>query len=925
MVDHQNSVNKLLASLQERAKELNCYYQVQEILRDHNSSMDSICHQLVNIIPSGWQYPDICRVKINLDNNNYCSLDFIETPWYQTSEIAVDDQVIGSITVYYTTETQSDFGGPFLDGETKLLQTICDRFSHFIRHLQTRQLAKTLESSRLDSLTAEAGEWPSVLDTIKYTDRGLYQNIVRKMLRHLFAQGVLGTEQQAELLGISKKCFREDEPFSSRESFNKYENAGNGIDVGVRTFAIAASHLDGNEIIELVQKWVQEDKLNFLVQAVNINKPLSAIADTLRRYYDLTHDHDYPVLESTRGILISLIRRFLTDDLDYVNIAKDLLGINDFYELLKNVIYGSESHGKIGGKSAGLYLATMILKKESQTNDLLKDIKVPKSWYITSDILTHFVHYSKLDDIVEQKYKPIKQVRTEYPYIRQVFKNVEFPSDIVVGLSMALDDFGDCPLVVRSSSILEDNLRAAFPGKYKSLFLANKGGKRKRLKELTEAIAEVYASTFGPDPIEYRTDRGLLDFNEEMGILIQEVVGNQIGNYFLPGYAGVAFSCNEFRWSPRIRRKDGLVRMVPGLGTRAVDRLSNDYPVLLSPGQPNLKVNGTPQEIFWYSPQYMDVINLENNCLESIKIEDFLKEIDFHDLPPQFQHIVSYYRDDHLVDFHNPDVDYQKDPPVVTFDALLNRTPFIKQMQAIMTVLEKTFGFPVDIEFASDGNNFHLLQCRPQSYRPQCQPATIPAEIAPERLLFNAHKYVGNGVVSDISHIVYVHPQGYSELQTHEELTTVGKVVSQLNSLLPKRQFVLIGPGRWGSRGDIRLGVNVDYADINNSSALIEVARQKGNYLPELSFGTHFFQDLVEAGIRYLPLYPDEEGNQFAENFFLEAENELTRLLPEYSSLQGVVKVIDVPRNAEGMMLNILMNSDINKAVGMFDFPDVHK
>src|SRR5450756_2403429 len=147
----------------------------------------------------------------------------------------------------------------------------------------------------------------------------------------------------------------------------------------------------------------------------------------------------------------------------------------------------------------------------------------------------------------------------------QVFKHSHFSPEIVQGLSVALDDFQDCPIIVRSSSLLEDRLGSAFSGKYKSLFLANQGTKRERLLAVKDAIAEVYASVFGPDPIEYRSEKGLLDVHEEMGILLQEVVGTKVGRYFFPSWAGVAFSNNEFRWSPRIRREDGLVRLVPGL------------------------------------------------------------------------------------------------------------------------------------------------------------------------------------------------------------------------------------------------------------------------------------------------------------------------------------------------------------------------
>jgi phosphoenolpyruvate synthase/pyruvate phosphate dikinase len=180
--------------------------------------------------------------------------------------------------------------------------------------------------------------------------------------------------------------------------------------------------------------------------------------------------------------------------------------------------------------------------------------------------------YNNLEDIVEQKYKEPSQVRQEYPYVMHLFKSSPLPPETIKALSLALDDFGDLPLIVRSSSLLEDRMGASFAGKYKSLFIANKGTKEERLVALMDAIKEVFASMFGPDPIEYRAQRGLVDQHEEMGILIQEVVGTHVGHYYLPAFAGVAFSHNEFPWSSRIRREDGLIRLVPGLGTRAVDR-----------------------------------------------------------------------------------------------------------------------------------------------------------------------------------------------------------------------------------------------------------------------------------------------------------------------------------------------------------------
>ena len=125
--------------------------------------------------------------------------------------------------------------------------------------------------------------------------------------------------------------------------------------------------------------------------------------------------------------------------------------------------------------------------------------------------------------------------------------------------------------------------------------------------------------------------------------------------------------------------------------------------------------------------------------------------------------------------------------------------------------------------------------------------------------------------MEDIEYLVYVDPAEYDSLPTMEELIQVGRTIGELNSKLPRQKFILMGPGRWGSRGDIKLGVRVGYSDINNTAMLIEVAKKKKDYVPEVSFGTHFFQDLVEARIRYLPLYPDEKNMVFNEKFFQNA------------------------------------------------------
>jgi predicted nucleotidyltransferase len=686
------------------------------------------------------------------------------------------------------------------------------------------------------------------------------------------------------------------------------------------TFKIAADHLTADEILSFIQRWIQQDKLSFLLKAlINLNTPIAEVVEAINRYKRIAPEGAEIPFPAKSGVLATLIRRFFSEQLEFINIAKNYAEVDDFFDLVNQIIFLPDSYGKLGGKSAGLFLAAQILKRCCKDQKLLNDLKVPKTWYITSDVILMFANLNNFEEVIEQKYKEIFQVRIEYPNIIQTFKNATFPPEIVQGLSMALDDFEDKPLIVRSSSLLEDRMGSAFSGKYKSLFLANQGSKEKRLEALLDAIAEVYASVFGPDPIEYRAERGLLDFHEEMGIMVQEVVGTRVGKYYLPAYAGVAFSKNEFRWSPRIKREDGLVRLVPGLGTRAVDRLSDDYPVLVSPGQPGLRVNITAEEVSRYSPHKIDVINLETNSFESIDMKELLNEtgLDY----PAFNQVFSILKDQHIQ--APTGLNFELDPRdlVVTFNGLFANTPFLSRMQVILKTLEEKLDTPVDIEFASDGRDFYLLQCRPQSQSDENMAVPIPRDISPERIIFSANRFVSNGRVPDITHIVYVDPERYGDLHDRATMLAVGRAISKLNKLLPKRQFILLGPGRWGSRGDIKLGVSVTYSDINNTAMLVEIARKSGNYVPDLSFGTHFFQDLVEAGIRYLPLYPDDPGIVFNEAFLKKSPNLLPEILNEFTYLCDTIYLIDIPAVTDGRVLQILMNADLGEAVGILSQP----
>lgn len=914
-----DNLDNLVWFLKERQKELNCLYTIEEILNRPDTDISHVCDNIIKAIPPGWQYPEVCEATITLSDRVYKSPNFIETPWRLNAHILAVDKPIGRVSVYYTQDRPLADDGPFLKEELKLIRTIADRLGHYLMYHQMKHVLHEWQSVKEKMPDDHRGEWRVVLDLLRETDKTLFLSISHKMLNHLCWSGV---EDAKKLVRYYNPDARSEEDELLRDSNIPHQRRRMLLSndfLSDETFQIASDHMSGEEILSFIQSRIQEDKLSFLVRALNRNLPLTEVADAIRRYHRIAPSVVDLASPTLRGVHAALIRRFFSGEMAFVNTAKHYIEIEDFYHLLQNIIFTTESSGRLGGKSAGLYLATAVLRKAGETNELLAKVKMPKTWYIASDALMSFMHYNNLEEIVEQKYKEIDQVRVEYPHVVQTFKNSHFPPEIAKGLSVALDDLGDKPLIVRSSSLLEDRMGSAFSGKYKSLFLANQGDKKARLEALTDAVAEVYASTFGPDPIEYRAERNLLDFYEEMGIMIQEVVGTRVGDYFLPAYAGVAFSHNEFRWSPRIKRDDGLVRLVPGLGTRAVDRLSDDYPVLIAPGQPGLRVNVTIDESIRYSPQKVDLINLKTNRFETMSIDDLIRQYGL--AIPNIGEIVSLYSGDHLRSFLDPNIDLSTQQVLVTFEGLLTRTGFIKQIQSILKELEEKLATPVDIEFACDGKDFYLLQCRPQSSSEVSAAAVIPHDVAPQRVVFSANRYISNGRIPDITHIVYVDPERYNELQDRGAMLEVGRAIGRLNKVLPKRQFILMGPGRWGSRGDIKLGVSVTYSDINNTASLIEIARKKGNYVPDLSFGTHFFQDLVEANIRYLPLYPDDDGVQFNEAFLTESENILHSVLPEYGFLADTVRLIDVPRSTNGQVLQILMNAELDQALAFLAPP----
>ncbi len=282
----------------------------------------------------------------------------------------------------------------------------------------------------------------------------------------------------------------------------------------------------------------------------------------------------------------------------------DLLNIRDR-------VVGS---GKIGGKAAGMLLARKILAASSRNGgpDFAGVLEPHDSFYVGSDVFFSFLVENDLFKLRMQLTTDSAMTPEEFEEVEERFLVGLFSFPIMEQFRDMLYYFGQAPIIVRSSSLLEDGIGNAFAGKYRSEFCANQGDPDERMASFLRAIKLVYASALNPQALAYRRKRGLGDSDEQMAILVQRVSGAPYRQYFFPSLAGVAFSRNLYAWSSRIDPEQGIIRLVFGLGTRAVDRVTGDYPRMIPLSDPELRPE-VGMKVVRYSQKNVDLIDLEKN------------------------------------------------------------------------------------------------------------------------------------------------------------------------------------------------------------------------------------------------------------------------------------------------------------------------
>ncbi len=593
-------------------------------------------------------------------------------------------------------------------------------------------------------------------------------------------------------------------------------------------------------------------------------------------------------LDEIAGTLFErLMKMVVTREERFLELARKYFDLADLVEIMKRMI----GTGLIGGKTLGMLLARAILKKADP--QWTERLEAHDSFYVGSDVFyTYLVENGCW--WLRRRQKDFSLYLKNAEQAREKILQGQFPGYIREQFMEMLEYFGQSPIIVRSSSLLEDSYGNAFSGKYESVFCANQGSPNERLEAFMSAVRTVYASAMSEEGLLYRLHHGLLDRDEQMALLVQRVSGEMHGNLFFPQVAGVGFSFNPFVWHEDIDPKAGFLRMVFGLGTRAVERTGDDYSWLVALNAPLKRLESKASEMREFSQRRVDVLDLHANTLLSREFASIApifprKKLDLFAADEDSENREDGSTNDHL-------------PGVLTFQGLLKETPFAETMRTLLRTVADAYSHPVDIEFTAnfmDDGQFrvNVVQCRPFQVKIKGEGSRVkpPKHLAPEQVLLkSAGPIVGQSLATVIDRLIYVVPSVYSQMSMTQRYS-VARTIGRLTHLDPagsEKLIALIGPGRWGTSMP-SLGVPVSFAEINSVSVLCELTLMHEGLVPDVSLGTHFFNDLVEMDMLYLAVSPGKEEHLLNEELFHRQPNRLAHLIPSAAEWAEAIRVID--------------------------------
>lgn len=560
---------------------------------------------------------------------------------------------------------------------------------------------------------------------------------------------------------------------------------------------------------------------------------------------------------------------------DYFNVRKRMIGT-----------------GMIGGKACGMLLARKII--ENNCPEIFKKLEPHDSFYIGSD-----VYYSY---IVENKFWDLRlRQRSEEGYFSVAEEFSEkllsgtFSPEMEEQFVKLLQYYGQDPIIVRSSSILEDGFGNAFAGKYESVFCSNSGDMDHRLEELENAIRTVYASTLSKSALDYRSRRGLQNRDEQMSLLVQRVSGSYYGEYYMPCVAGVGYSYSPYKFMENLDSTAGMLRLVMGLGTSAVDRTEGSYPRLVSLDKPRATTARNSIEKHQYSQRRMELMNRSSRQLEQID-PDKVKPL----LPKYMRKLLFEH------DFETERMYSERGQSIsiefVSCQGIVEKEALMGEMREILASIQKEYDYPVDTEFTinfSENGEYviNILQCRPLQVYQDDEEMLLPDNVETNNILFECKdSSMGLSRYEKLDLIVTVDPVNYYNM-SYKDKYKVAKAIGTINWNMrgKNKKMLLLAPGRIGTTSP-ELGVPAVFSDISEFEGICEIADSRAGYNPELSYGSHFFQDLVEAKILYNAIFENEKTIVFNPDILKEYENILCDFDPALSELSDIVHVADVSK-----------------------------
>lgn len=546
--------------------------------------------------------------------------------------------------------------------------------------------------------------------------------------------------------------------------------------------------------------------------------------------------------------------------------------------------------GMIGGKACGMLLARKIIA--NRCPEIFRKLEPHDSFYIGSDVFYTFIVENRFWDLrIRQRSKE------EYFSVAEEFakrlQTGKFSREMEEQFVKLLEYYGQDPIIVRSSSILEDGFGNAFAGKYESVFCSNSGDMDQRLEELENAVRTVYASTMSKSALDYRSRRGLQDRDEQMALLVMRVSGSYYGEYYMPCVAGVGYSFSPYRFMDDLDPSAGMLRLVMGLGTSAVDRTEGSYPRLVSLDKPKATTSRNCSEKHQYSQRKLELMNRATRRLEQMNPDDVKPY-----LPGYMKRLL--FEHDHDAERMFRERGQSRDVEFVSCQGIVEKEDLMKQMREILSAIHNEYDYPVDTEFTInlDANGdyvINLLQCRPLQVYQDSYETDMPEDVAKDSILFECTgSSMGLSQFEKLDVIVMIDPVGYYNMPYNDK-HKVGRVLGGINWKMrgKNKKMLLMTPGRIGTSSP-ELGVPALFADISEFEAICEISDSRAGYNPELSYGSHFFQDLVEAGILYNAIFENEKTITFNPGMLKEYDNLICEFDPKWEELKDIVQVYDV-------------------------------